>query len=293
MAAQTRRPDEIWLIDDASPEPATRAYLQSLGKTYQGIPLHIVYQKTNQGAGAARNRALAKTLCELVAFLDADDVWLPQHLATAEAALAKSGAIFIASNFISVSPNGTEQICDCAAIAARTDFINGGNPRIHYFYRGFIGILTVVARREALVRAGGFNAAKRYSLDWELWHAALAATPNSTFMIRAEVTARYTLSPNGLTSQSWLRLAERENYLPLFVRNVAKQGHVGWPLLLLRGWLTVQYETIVPLLHKKDWRKIMIMLVRTPVVLVKLYAQAMRPQTPRPNFLAPPWLEEK
>ncbi|MCA3244415.1 MAG: glycosyltransferase family 2 protein [Alphaproteobacteria bacterium] len=287
IAAQTRRPDEIWLVDDASPDPATQAYLRSLGGVYQGILLKVVFQSKNQGAGAARNRALAATRCELVAFLDADDAWLPAHLAQSVAALAADPSLgFVASNFWAVAPNGTQVLQDCAAISRRTDWLNRhGNPRLQYFYRGFIGILTVVARRDCLQRGGGFRADARYSLDWECWHAALAANPGMGFAVLPEPAALYTLSPGGLTSKTWPRLAERESYLPSFVKNVAHAGGVPWPVLLLRGWLTIQYETLGPLLQRRAFGKVLQLGLRAPLALARLYGAVLRGVPPRRDYL--------
>jgi teichuronic acid biosynthesis glycosyltransferase TuaG len=44
--------------------------------------IRIIQSETNTGPAGARNRALALVDTELVAFLDADDVWLPEYLET-------------------------------------------------------------------------------------------------------------------------------------------------------------------------------------------------------------------
>jgi succinoglycan biosynthesis protein ExoW len=59
-----------------------------------GVEL-VLHRQVNGGAGAARNAAIAllDAACGVVAFLDSDDVWSPDHLARALHALA-AGAEF-------------------------------------------------------------------------------------------------------------------------------------------------------------------------------------------------------
>jgi len=70
---QTLAPLEIIVVDDGSTD-STHDVLRPFGDHIQ-----IVTQK-NQGPSGARNRGLEQSRGEFVAFLDADDLWIPEKL---------------------------------------------------------------------------------------------------------------------------------------------------------------------------------------------------------------------
>ena len=94
--AQTQPPLEVILVDDASTDK-TLAVASALAAAHPEV--RVLSQAANSGPAAARNRGVAKSHGELVAFLDADDEWHPTKLQKQVAALRMeptAGLVFTA-----------------------------------------------------------------------------------------------------------------------------------------------------------------------------------------------------
>lgn len=79
VAAQTRRPAELILVDDASPDDTAQA-LEALRDRYGKDWIRILRLSRNEGPATARNAGWETARGEYIAFLDADDSWHPRKL---------------------------------------------------------------------------------------------------------------------------------------------------------------------------------------------------------------------
>ncbi len=83
---QTHREIEVWVVDDGS----TDGTVEQLARLND--PRLYVLQQRNAGTAAARNNALRYARGEYIAFLDADDRWFPEKIATELAVLERAPA---------------------------------------------------------------------------------------------------------------------------------------------------------------------------------------------------------
>jgi len=86
VLAQTVQPAEVIVVDDGSTDA-------SLAVAMRFAPTVRIITQANQGASAARNRGIALSSGEFLAFLDADDLWVADKLQQQMLALANKPKI--------------------------------------------------------------------------------------------------------------------------------------------------------------------------------------------------------
>ncbi len=67
---------EVVIVDDGSTDGSA-----AMAEGVEDPRIRLIRQ-SNQGVAAARNRGIEESRCELIAFLDADDLWQPDYLQT-------------------------------------------------------------------------------------------------------------------------------------------------------------------------------------------------------------------
>lgn len=78
VLSQTYRNIEVVIVDDAS----TDSTADLVRRTFTDDRLQLIEHSTNQGAAIARNTAIEHARGSVLAFLDADDIAIPERIAT-------------------------------------------------------------------------------------------------------------------------------------------------------------------------------------------------------------------
>lgn len=197
VAAQTLPAAEVIVVDDGSND-GTAARAMAMQSILEPSKL-IVIEQPNQGAGAARNKAIYAATQPYLAFLDADDEWLPTKLERSMAVMDEADYVLVAHDYLDVTPNGDNHI-DCAQ-----RFNEGADPYVSLYLKGFIPSISVVVRRETVIAADGFDATLRNAQDFELWLKVLAE-PSTPFKVFGEPLARYYHTSGGIMSHTERRI---------------------------------------------------------------------------------------
>lgn len=106
VIAQTHPNWEMLIVDDCSRDN-TREILKKLAT--EDSRVRPIEHERNGGPAKARNTALERASGDLVAFLDSDDLWLPEKLATQISFMKARAAALSYTQFRRVSEDGVQE----------------------------------------------------------------------------------------------------------------------------------------------------------------------------------------
>jgi glycosyltransferase involved in cell wall biosynthesis len=188
--AQTYRDFEVVIVNDGSPD--TPQLEQAIAPWRD----QLIYVHTeNCGLAGARNNGIRTARGELIALLDSDDMWEP--------------------NYLEVQVRTLEEHPE-ADIVYPSALVFGNGPGTSVFQKSHgevtftslvrltcVVMVSVLARREALVRAGLFDDRLRSCEDFDMW---LRCVKNGSRIIyHDQILARYRRRPDSLSADDvWM-----------------------------------------------------------------------------------------
>jgi glycosyltransferase involved in cell wall biosynthesis len=182
VLAQTFTDWEAVVVDDGSSEDLS--WIRELD------PRVDLIVQPRRGPSAARNAAIAATSGPLLAFLDADDLWMPTKVDAQVARMRE----FPETNLVDTE---FERIDDTGSRIGRGF---SGHHRTYLDLLGGCGIClsTVMLRRQALEAVGGFDPRLHAAQDWDVWLRVAALGPEN---LRVEqVLCQYRVHAGGLSN---------------------------------------------------------------------------------------------
>jgi glycosyltransferase involved in cell wall biosynthesis len=191
VGSQTYQNWEILVTNDRSTDGTSRVVAEFAKRTSQ--PVCVLEHEQNLGPSAARNTAMRVARGEYIAFLDADDSWLPDHLERVCAALA-SGSADLAYSECFVFRNTASGEIELLPIST----IEVTNPPADLFRRGYINSSGAAITRRLMEKVGEFGPRLAEDLDYWIRAAALSFQIAST----GRQTYYYRKPPGSLSSES-------------------------------------------------------------------------------------------
>jgi glycosyltransferase involved in cell wall biosynthesis len=206
VIAQTYDTWELILVDDASSDGSTevaREYAQRDPKR-----IRVVRQSSNVGASAARNAGIRESRGTLIAFLDGDDVWLPHKLEAQVALLAqhpKVGMLYGETEYwYSWSGRAEDRARDMyPALGVERTTVVAPPTLLMSCLAGHAAVpctCSIILRREAIERAGGFEDQFTGMFDDQAFYAKVMLTER--VLVATERWDRYRRHPSSLYSSA-------------------------------------------------------------------------------------------
>ena len=232
VAAQARTDAEVRVVDDASADDTVSVTREWMARQpMPGDRWSVICLARNSGPAGARNRGVAESTGAWIAFLDADDVWLPARLEQQLACLDQCpDAVMLCGGRREFGSERVDPRPACDRIEFREvtlDELARHNP---------IVTSTVLARRTAFEAVGGFDERFRGPEDYDLW---IRLASQGRILELAEPLACYRHRPGSLS------LDERR-FLPQVLRVLDKAFGPGGALQQKPEWkhaaLATQYQ---------------------------------------------------
>lgn len=278
-ALSLRQVQEVILVEDNSPDDSLPV-CSTLAERFDKIKLIRHSDGSNHGAGASRNLGVASASRNYVAFLDADDWYLPDRFEVDESLLSNdptADGVYNALTNAYSTPEAKRQWLsqgwpEVSTLSAPVspdelfDVLMWVHPRIN----GDFHLDTLTIRRDVFWRIGGFDTELTLQQDTHFIRCLAAVTRLLSANITEPVAMRGVHSRNRMTQVAdhelyfelwWSRLHERlrtlranprimQTYRKAYARFRAGRGSRVRALYALGNWaLREPHEVLKPYSH--------------------------------------------
>lgn len=190
---QTMRDWEFFLVDDGSTD-RTRCIAEHFSKSDSRV--NYVPPSGPRGAGNARQRGVGLATSEFIAFLDADDIWLPEKLEQTLDFMRISGSDWAHTAYRAILKSGKIGRKVSARSSNHPDSLLGENP---------IAVSSSVVRRSIIPTQTVFYTP--IGQDRQLWLPLVRAGHQPEYLDSA--TTFYRLSLTSLSSNKFMAASVR------------------------------------------------------------------------------------
>ncbi len=215
VIAQTFEDWRILIVDDGSSDNTAEivaSFAERLGPKLKYI------QQANGGPSKARNNAIRQSTAEFLAFLDADDIWMPNRLSESLKRFEGRPGIGLTYGFVTRIDSVGKEI---DTLADRQKYSEGRIAPYIYMRMIDLTCVTITIRKECIDAVGLFDESLLVTEDRDLW---LRIALKYEVALVPQVVALYRSSPGSLTTNPNRML---EGQLKFLDKNYGAPG-CGW-----------------------------------------------------------------
>lgn len=249
LRRQTFRDFETILVNDGCPDTVN---LERVLEPYRG---EITYLKQhNLGRSGARNTGIRAARAPILAFLDGDDIWEPDYLeyqfgflvTNPEVDLVYPNAMFFGPG---IDKRGhRDKHAGQARLYFMDVFPSEGEVTIESLVNRRCHVLSsLMARRQIITRAGGFDVDLRACEDLDLW--IRVAKSGGQFAFHRKPLYRYRVHGEGATSDS---LFMQTNLVAVLEKQIASSDPLAAERQLFQDELYKQRRFLDFLLGRRE-----------------------------------------